>query len=263
VCSDVDPARIPASTVGELDAWIRDGGQADPVSPDALHATRPLLQPRTIIGVGLNYKNHAEEVGVPLPTNPLLFSKPASTVIGPGAAIRVDPDVTAFVDWEVELAVIVGRPMQRVPVAQALDYVLGYTVANDVTARDIQEADVQWFRSKSIDTFCPLGPWIVTPDEIGDPQSLLLTTRVNGEVVQHSSTQEMCFSVAELLSFCSHHFVLEPGDVILTGTPPGVGMSMVPPRRLHHGDVVEVEAERIGTLVNRVEEIAHVEGAVP
>jgi 2-keto-4-pentenoate hydratase/2-oxohepta-3-ene-1,7-dioic acid hydratase in catechol pathway len=192
VVADGSAAYVPATTIEELDRWIREGGPtAGDVPAHALGGTRPPFDPVTVIGVGLNYTNHAAEVGVPVPPNPLLFSTPAGCVVGPGAAIRVDPRVTVFADWEVELAVIVGRRMQRVAVDDALEYVLGYTVANDVTARDIQEADVQWFRSKSIDTFCPLGPWIVTPDEVGDPQSLMLETRLNGEVVQHSGTDEM------------------------------------------------------------------------
>jgi 2-keto-4-pentenoate hydratase/2-oxohepta-3-ene-1,7-dioic acid hydratase in catechol pathway len=247
---------VPAKTVEELHSWLGNSAVAEARRTRATPGTMPPVSPAKVIGVGLNYRDHAEEVGVALPDHPLLFAKPATSIIGPGAPIRVDRRVTGFPDWEVELAVVVGRRMQRAPVDQALDHVLGYTVANDVTARDIQEADVQWFRSKSLDTFCPLGPWIVTPDEVGDPQKLVLETRVNGEVVQHSSTAEMYFSVAELLAFCSWHFVLEPGDVLLTGTPPGIGLSMSPPRWLTDGDVVEVEVERIGTLANPVEEIA-------
>lgn len=210
------------------------------------------LRPGKIVGVGLNYRDHAAEAGEASPASPLLFTKPSSSVIGPGEPIVVDPAVTAFADWEVELAVVVGRPLLRASAEEARTAVFGYTVANDVTARDIQQAEGQWTRAKSLHTFCPLGPLIVTPDELGDPNDLPLRTRLNGELVQDSSTREMAFGVFELLAFCSHSFLLEPGDVLLTGTPPGVGMSMDPPRPLRHGDVVECEVEGIGVLRNRV-----------
>jgi len=210
------------------------------------------LRPGKIVGVGLNYRDHAVEVGEPVPAAPMLFCKPSSSVIGPEEPIVVDPAVTAFADWEVELAVIVGRPLLRASGAEARSAVFGYTVANDVTARDIQQAEGQWTRAKSLHTFCPLGPLVVTPDELGDPNDLRLRTRLNGELVQDSSTREMAVGVFDLLAFCSHSFLLEPGDVLLTGTPPGVGMSMEPPRPLRHGDVVECEVERIGVLRNPV-----------
>lgn len=251
-------APLPFATVDELADWARSDAAPGPASAEIALGSEPPIRPPQIIGVGLNYVDHAAEVGADLPERPLLFAKPPTSVIGAGVPIRVDRRVTTFPDWEVELAVVVGQRMQRVALERALDYVLGYTVANDVTARDIQQADGQWFRAKSLGTFCPLGPWIVTPDEIGDPQTLGLSARVNGELVQRSTTEKMCFSVAELLTFCSRHFVLEPGDVLLTGTPSGVGMSMAPPRSLRAGDVVEVEVERIGTLRNPVEEIPDV-----
>jgi 2-keto-4-pentenoate hydratase/2-oxohepta-3-ene-1,7-dioic acid hydratase in catechol pathway len=210
------------------------------------------LRPGKIVGVGLNYRDHAAEVGEPVPAAPMLFTKPPSSVIGPGEPIVVDPAVTAFADWEVELAVIVGRPLLRATPAEARAAIFGYTVANDVTARDIQQAEGQWTRAKSLHTFCPLGPVVVTPDELGDPGDLALRTRLNGELVQDSSTRAMAVGVYDLLAFCSHSFLLEPGDVLLTGTPPGVGISMTPPRSLRHGDVVECEIERIGRLRNPV-----------
>lgn len=254
--SDEGAAPLPATTIEQLVAWVDAGGVSDgAVCAEAVLGTDPPLRPGKVVGVGLNYRDHAAEVGAALSDSPLLFAKPVTSVVGPNAPILVDVRVTAFPDWEVELAVVVGRRMRAVPVEQALAHVLGYTVANDVTARDLQEADGQWFRAKSIDTFCPLGPWIVTPDEVGDPQALRLEARVNGELVQQSTTAEMHASVAELLSFCSRHFTLESGDVLLTGTPPGVGISMTPPRPLRAGDVVEVEVERIGTLVNPVEQV--------
>lgn len=247
---------VPARTVEELTDWLADGDRSHADDPSLeRRSTDPPVDPGKIVGVGLNYRDHAAEVGEALPADPLLFLKPGKSAIGPGAPVRVDPSITTFPDWEVELAVVVGRRMRSVSVERALDHVLGYTVANDVTARDIQQADGQWFRAKSIRTFCPLGPCIVTPDELGDPQALALATWVNGERMQRSTTAQMCFSVAELLAFCSRHFDLDPGDVLLTGTPPGVGMSMVPPRALSAGDVVEVEVEGIGRMANPVEAV--------
>ena len=150
---------------------------------------------------------------------------------------------------------MIGRPAQRVPVEEALDVVFGYTAANDVSARDVQFGDGQWVRGKSLDTFCPLGPAVVTRDEVPDPQRVALRTRVNGETVQDSTTAEMVFGVAELISFCSHSFTLLPGDVLLTGTPWGCGAFADPPRYLRAGDVVEVDVAGVGTLTNPVEEL--------
>ena len=173
-------------------------------------------------------------------------------MIGPGDAIELDEELATRVDWEVELAVVVGRRMRRVAERDALDHVFGYTVGNDVSARDVQFSESQWIRAKSFDTFCPLGPVVVSAGEIPDPQALALRTRVNGELMQDSTTAEMVFGVAELLAFCSRSFTLEPGDVVLTGTPWGCGEFMDPPRSLHPGDVVETEIEGIGTLRNPV-----------
>jgi 2-keto-4-pentenoate hydratase/2-oxohepta-3-ene-1,7-dioic acid hydratase in catechol pathway len=210
------------------------------------------LQPGKIVAIGLNYLDHIRESKLSQPTQPLVFAKFPSSVTGPSDPIVVDAELTTQVDWEVELGVVVGRPMRHVDVAAALDYVFGYTVGNDVSARDVQFSESQWTRSKSFDTFCPLGPVVVTADEIPDPQVLALETRVNGEVVQGSSTAEMLFGVAQLLAFCSRNFTLEPGDVLLTGTPWGCGYFMDPPRALELGDVVECEVERIGVLRNAV-----------
>jgi len=210
------------------------------------------LQPGKIVAIGLNYLDHIRESNLSRPAQPLVFAKFPSSVIGPGDPIVVDENLTAQVDWEVELAAVVGRRMRDVAVDAALDYVFGYTVCNDVSARDVQFSESQWTRGKSFDTFCPLGPVVVTADEIHDPQALSLRTRVNGEVMQDSSTAEMLFGVAELLAFCSRSFTLEPGDLLLTGTPWGCGYFMDPPRALRVGDVVECEVERIGVLRNAV-----------
>jgi 2-keto-4-pentenoate hydratase/2-oxohepta-3-ene-1,7-dioic acid hydratase in catechol pathway len=210
------------------------------------------LRPGKIVAIGLNYLDHIRESNLERPARPLVFAKFPSSVIGPTDAIELDGALSSRVDWEVELAVIVGRRMRRVAEGDALEHVFGYTVGNDVSARDVQFSESQWVRGKSFDTFCPLGPVAVTADEIPDPQALTLRTRVNGEVMQESSTAEMVFGVAELLAFCSRSFTLEPGDVVLTGTPWGCGEFMDPPRSLAPGDVVETEIEGIGRLRNPV-----------
>lgn len=249
-------APLPCRSITELAAWIEAGDPraASPGNAVALPA-EPLLRPGKILGVGFNYEDHAQEAGGSPPQHPVFFSQLPSTVSAHEMPIRVDPAQTAFADAEAELAAIVGRPMRNVPVERALDYVLGYTAANDVSARDLQAADEQWFRAKNLETFCPLGPWIVTAEEVGDPQALAIRGRLNGETVQDASTAQMRFSVAELLSFCSRYIPLEAGDVLLTGTPAGVGMSRQPPRPLRDGDVFEVEVERVGVLRNAVVEV--------
>ena len=211
----------------------------------------PLRRPSKVIAVGLNFKDHARESGVELPTTPLLFAKFPSSIIGPGDEIEI-PAITDEVDWEVELAVIIGRRARQVSPERALEYVFGYTIANDVSARDVQFSDGQWVRAKSFDSFCPLGPIVVTAGEFGDPQNRRLSARVNGETMQDSTTAEMVFTVAELISSISAWVTLEPGDVILTGTPWGVGAFRSPPVYLRPGDEVEVEVEGIGVLRNRV-----------
>jgi 2-keto-4-pentenoate hydratase/2-oxohepta-3-ene-1,7-dioic acid hydratase in catechol pathway len=210
------------------------------------------LRPGKIVAIGLNYQDHIQETGMPAPERPLIFAKFPSSVIGPGEPIVVDAELSQRVDWEVELAVIIGRRMRNVAERDALEHVFGYTAANDVSARDLQFADGQWIRGKNLDSFCPLGPTVVTADEIPDPQALALQTRVNGETVQDSSTRLMLFGVAELLAYCSRSFTLDPGDVLLTGTPWGCGEFMTPQRSLKPGDVVEVEVEGIGALRNPV-----------
>jgi 5-carboxymethyl-2-hydroxymuconate isomerase len=239
---------------GDLVALARAG-----IDPRELELGEPLagepeapLQPGKIVAIGLNYLDHIRESNLPRPEQPLVFAKFPSSVTGPRDPIVIDAALTAQVDWEVELGVVVGRRMRSVGVDAALEHVFGYTVGNDVSARDVQFSESQWTRGKSFDTFCPLGPVVVTADEITDPQALALRTRENGELVQDSSTAEMLFGVAELLAFCSRSFTLEPGDLLLTGTPWGCGYFMDPPRRLQVGDLVECEVERIGVLRNPV-----------
>jgi 2-keto-4-pentenoate hydratase/2-oxohepta-3-ene-1,7-dioic acid hydratase in catechol pathway len=227
-------------------------GLAVGAEPLAEALVRAPLAPGKIVAIGLNYMDHVRETGMDLPPAPLIFTKFTTAVIATGDAIVFDPALTARVDWEVELGVVIGRRARRVSEAEALDHVFGYTVANDVSARDLQFADGQWVRGKSLDTFCPLGPAVVTADEVADPQALGLWTRVNGETVQQSTTAEMIFGVAEVISYCSRSFTLEPGDLVLTGTPWGCGEFMDPPRHLHDADVVECEVEGLGVVRNPI-----------
>jgi acylpyruvate hydrolase len=215
-----------------------------------LHA--PVPRPGKLIGVARNYASHAGERGdAAPPEEPVLFIKATSAVIGPEDEIVV-PAAVSQPDYEGELAVVIGRSAREVSVADALGVVAGYTVANDVTARDFQNTRGQRFLGKSCDTFAPLGPALVTVDEVPDPQDLSLVTRVSGEVVQSARTKEMSFPVAEIIAFASRLMRLEPGDVILTGTPAGVGAARDPARWLRDGDIVEVEIERVGRLANYV-----------
>jgi 5-carboxymethyl-2-hydroxymuconate isomerase len=240
------------------DAWdaARDAATAalesrgEPLRPEMLDA--PLKAPSKIACVGLNYHDHCRESGMTAPERPLIFAKFASSLTGPEAPIEWPDGLTEQVDWEVELAVVIGRRVRHADAREALDAIFGYTAANDVSARDLQFADQQWVRAKSIDSFCPLGPVIVTPDEFGDPQDKRLIARVNGETMQDSTTAEMIFGVAEIVSFLSRACTLEPGDVILTGTPWGVGGFRTPPTFLKPGDTVEIEVEGVGVLANQV-----------
>jgi 5-carboxymethyl-2-hydroxymuconate isomerase len=210
------------------------------------------LRPSKVVAIGLNYLDHIRETGMDRPERPLVFAKFPSSVIGPNEAIEIDPEISERVDWEVELAVVIGTMARRVSVDRALDHVFGYTVANDVSARDVQFSDGQWVRGKSLDTFCPLGPAVVTADDVPNPQALRLSTMVNDRLVQDSSTSEMLFGVRELIAFCSRSFTLEPGDVVLTGTPWGCGEFMSPKQSLQPGDVVVCAVEGIGELRNPV-----------
>jgi len=208
------------------------------------------LVPVNIIAIGLNYRKHAIETGKPIPTKPVIFLKATSSLIGPEEPIRLPKQHADEVDFEAELAIVIGKIAKDLSPEEALDYVLGYTCANDVSARDCQHRlDVQWARGKSFDTFCPLGPWIET--EL-DPNNQGIRTRINGITMQDSNTQDMIFSVKEIISYCSQNMTLLPGTVILTGTPEGVGTARKPPVYLKDGDIVEVEIEGIGVLRNSV-----------
>ncbi len=217
-----------------------------------VHLGPPVPRPGKILAVARNYPAHAEERGGGAPSgDPVLFLKAPSSVIGPGEEILL-PRASEAVDYEGELAAVIGRAAREVSPERALDHVAGYTVANDVTARDFQHRGGQHFIGKSCDTFCPLGPALVTADAVGDPQDLGLRTRLSGEGVQDGRTKEMTHPVAAILAFASSLMTLEPGDVVLTGTPAGVGAARTPPRYLRDGDVVEVEVERVGCLRNPV-----------
>ena len=224
------------------------------VSRHRVRLCAPVPRPGKIVGVARNYALHASEQGQRKPPQePVLFLKAASAVIGPEDEIRI-PEATRNVDYEGELAAVIGRTAREVPAEEALAHVAGYCIANDVSARDFQNVRGQRFIGKSCDTFAPLGPALVTRDEIQDPQDLAIRTTVSGEVLQSARTKEMLFPVAEIVAFASRLMTLEPGDVLLTGTPSGVGQARRPPRWLRDGDIVEVEIEKLGRLRSYVRE---------
>ena len=210
----------------------------------------PIDRPGKIVCVGLNYRDHAEEQGAALPTEPLLFAKWPTSCIGPGEAIVIPPIVTKA-DYEAELGVVIGSRVKAVSKEGALEAVRGYVCANDVSARDLQFSDGQWTRGKSPDTFCPVGP-LVPRDEIADPHSLRIRTIVSGEVLQDSTTANLIFGIDDVIAYVSQTTTLEPGDLILTGTPAGVGVFRDPQRLLRPGDEVTIEIEGIGSLTNPV-----------
>jgi 2,4-didehydro-3-deoxy-L-rhamnonate hydrolase len=211
----------------------------------------PIERPGKIVCVGLNYRDHAEEQGVELPSEPLLFAKWPNTLVGPGEPIVVPPLVTKC-DYEAELAVVIGSRVARVSKEKAFEAVRGYVCANDVTARDLQFGDGQWTRGKSVDTFCPVGPKLVPREDVPDPHALRIRAIVSGEVLQDSTTANLIFGIDEIISHVSRTVTLEPGDLILTGTPAGVGVFRDPQRLLRPGDEVTIEIEQIGSLTNPV-----------
>jgi 2-keto-4-pentenoate hydratase/2-oxohepta-3-ene-1,7-dioic acid hydratase in catechol pathway len=234
---------------------VIEGHGDEPAGASVPAAECTLLAPLTpgkILAVGQNYLDHIREQGAEPPGLPVLFPKFPSSVIGPGEEIVWTDGLTEQVDYEAELAVVIGRRATRVTESEALDHVFGYTGANDVTARDLQFGDGQWTRGKGLDRFLPLGPVVVDAAEVSDPQDVAVRCRVNGETVQSSSTREMVFSVAQIIAFISDAITLEPGDVILTGTPDGVGYFREPQLFLAPGDEVEVEIGDFGVLANPV-----------
>jgi 2-keto-4-pentenoate hydratase/2-oxohepta-3-ene-1,7-dioic acid hydratase in catechol pathway len=217
---------------------------------DQVKVLAPILNPRKIVAIGLNYMDHCREQDKEPPPAPIIFAKFSTAIIGPDEAIRWDPALTSQVDLEAELAVIIGRTARRVSQADALNYVAGYTICNDVSARDLQFSDRQYVRGKSLDTFCPLGPYLVSRNEIPDPHHLAIRSLINDQVMQDSSTSELIFNIPFLIEYISRAFTLLPGDIITTGTPDGVGVFRSPPVFLKDGDQVTVEIEGVGRLSN-------------
>jgi 2-keto-4-pentenoate hydratase/2-oxohepta-3-ene-1,7-dioic acid hydratase in catechol pathway len=257
----------PLRAVASLDALIAldpasrtaalaDLGDPVPLAEARLHA--PLHPRKNVFCVGRNYLAHAEEGArvrgeeLKLPSVPTFFSKAPTAIADPDATLHLDGAVSQKYDWEAELGVVIGMRCKDVAESDALKVIFGYTCVNDVSARDVQNATTQWFKGKTLDDTCPLGPWIVTADEIPDPQALDVSLRVNGETKQHASTSVMIFSVARIIAELSKGCTLEPGDVIATGTPEGVGFARNPPEFLKDGDVMEVEIAKVGVLRNTV-----------
>ena len=255
---------IPPPDHGQIDLGLNrrfdlDGGFLDEIRTEAEGAPRialgearllsPVPRPGKVICIGLNYADHAAESGMEPPESPLVFSKFPSNVVGPGAAIPMPPGESDS-DYEAELAVVIGRRAWRIDESEAMDHVLGYACANDLSARAFQFADGQWQRGKSCEGFCPLGPFLATRDEIADPHDLGIRLRLNDRTVQDSSTSQLIFRIPALVAHLSSFVALEPADVILTGTPPGVGFARKPPVKLRSGDRMEVEIDGLGTLCN-------------
>lgn len=249
---------------GDLMALIREGSDSidqilqrlewyagEPV-PGIEQFDAPLRQPGKIIAIGLNYQDHALESKMEVPASPLVFTKFSSSITGPGDDICIPEQLTREVDYEVELGVVIGKTAKNVSEEMALEYVFGYTVLNDVSARDLQFVDKQWVRGKSLDTFCPMGPGIVPASEIADPQNLRVECEVNGTVLQDANTRDMIFSVATLVSRLSHSFTLHAGDIIATGTPSGVGFSRKPPIYLKPGDRMITRISAVGEIRNNI-----------
>ena len=263
------PGDAPASLLELLelgpDAWHRIPAIVDEAPDAARYAIAdirwhaPIPRPtKNVICLGMNYAEHVREAAgamkreVRLPKVPVYFTKSPTSVIGPFDDVRVDPRVTQQVDWEAELGVIIGIGGRDIPKERALRHVFGYTVINDVSARDLQRAHLQFFKGKSLDTFCPIGPVVVTEDEFGDPQNKAVKLRVNGVTKQHGHTRDMIFGIDTIIEAFSAGLTLEPGDIFSTGTPDGVGMGRDPQEWLKDGDVMETEIEGIGVMRNRV-----------
>ena len=229
-----------------------------PVALEHVRLRAPIVPLKNVFCVGRNYVGHAEEIararGIPLslPPVPTFFTKAPTSIADPEATLHLAPSLSSQYDYEAELAVVIGTKCRDVPESEALATIFGYTALNDVTARDLQKEHGQWFKGKSLDETCPIGPWIVSADEIGDPQKLDIAIRIDGATKQQSNTAQMIFSVAQIVASLSRGMTLEPGDVIATGTPDGVGFARTPPEFLHDGASMEVELARIGVLRNRI-----------
>lgn len=254
------PARIDSLgaylelSPGERDALATESGRA----LESIQLAAPVHPHKNVFCVGRNYLGHAEEIArargtaLTLPKVPTFFTKAPTAIAAPGATLRLSSNVSPSYDWEAELAVVIAQRCRDVPERDALGVVFGYTCLNDVTARDLQRDHGQWFKGKSLDDTCPIGPWIVSADEIGDPQALDIGLRLDGETKQASNTSQMIFNVAQIIASLSRGMTLEPGDVIATGTPDGVGFARTPPEFLYDGAKMEVEIAKIGVLRNTV-----------
>ncbi len=244
---DYDEAFFGGDGLERLAAWAAANADSAPVVDEAVRLGPPLARPSKIVCIGLNYADHAKESGAEIPKEPILFFKATSAIVGPNDPIQI-PRGSVKTDWEVELAFVIGKKASYVTEEQALEHVAGYVLHNDYSEREWQlERGGQWVKGKSCDTFAPLGPFIATRDEIADPQDLKLWLKLNGETIQDSSTAQMIFGVKTLVSYVSQFMTLLPGDVITTGTPPGVGLGFKPPKFLQVGDVVELGVAGLGS----------------
>ena len=249
---DITPDRLAPGALAELARQVAARGPSLAVVPEGTRLGSPVAGIRQFLGVGLNYRQHAIEAGMAIPTEPIVFSKSITALAGPDDDLPLPPGSVAL-DYEVELGIVIGSTARRVALADALQHVAGYVLANDVSERDWQlHRGGQWLKGKCHDGFGPIGPWLVTTDEIPNPQQLGLKLRVNGELRQDSSTADMIFGVEEIVSYLSGFMTLLPGDVIVTGTPQGVGMGFKPPKYLQHGDVVELFSPQLGRQRQRV-----------
>jgi len=244
--SDYDEAFFASGGLAKLEQWLGTNKASAPRVPSSARLGPPICRPSKIVCIGLNFRDHAEETGAKIPQEPVIFFKSTTALVGPSDPLVI-PKGGTKVDWEVEFAVVIGKKAQYVSKEQALGYVAGYALHNDYSERSFQlERAGQWVKGKSADTFAPLGPFLATPDEILNPGNLKMWLKVNGETRQHSSTANMIFDVATLVSYVSEFMTLLPGDVISTGTPAGVGLGMKPPQYLKAGDVVELGIEGLG-----------------
>jgi 2-keto-4-pentenoate hydratase/2-oxohepta-3-ene-1,7-dioic acid hydratase in catechol pathway len=239
-------AKVESGSV-DVETYVEQGVL---VPIDLVRLRAPIARPSKVVAIGLNYMDHCREQNVEPPSRPLIFTKFTNSIVGHDDVIRWDPALTSQVDYEAELGVVIGSIARAVPAGRAHEHIAGYVALNDVSARDLQFSDGQWVRGKSLDTFCPMGPALVTRDEVPDPNNLFIRCRLNDQVLQDSSTAEMIFKIPELIEFISHSITLYPGDVIATGTPHGVGVFRNPQIFMKDGDVVTVEIETVGQLRN-------------
>lgn len=259
----VAPDMLSLIEMGEVGlAKIKDTSESykDTISLDMVRLLAPIPQPRrNVMCLGWNYAEHAAESAATrglavkeLPKLPIVFTKATTAVTGPYDAIPYDAAVSEEIDWEAELAIVIGRQGKNIPLDEAMNYIFSYTVLNDISARDLQKGGKQFFKGKSLDGSCPIGPWLVTADSMADPHHLRITSRVNGITKQDSNTHHMIFNLSAIVEYLSRGMTLLPGDIIATGTPSGVGFARTPPEFLRPGDVVECEVEQIGTIRNQI-----------